>query len=134
MFWFISISTMSLTLNQFLFLVITIVIVVAGTFLITLIMQLRKTAQEGEKTLKELRKLTENLKETDKKVKEKMDDLSETLKAAKKSATGIADIVGFLTTKIISPSSKYWPMLFPILRFGWRQIKKKKRKEEKNGK
>ncbi len=125
---------MSLTLNQFLFLVITVVIVVAGTFLITLIMQLRNTAKEGEKTLKELRELAENLKETDKKVKEKMDDLSETLKAAKKSATGIADIVGFLTTKIIRPSSKYWPMLFPILRFGWRQIKKKKRKEEKNGK
>lgn len=125
---------MSLTLNQFLFLVITIVIVVAGTFLVTLIMQLRKTAQEGEKTLKKLRELAENLKETDKTVKEKMDDLSETLKAAKKSATGIADIVGFLTTKIIRPSSKYWPMLFPILRFGWRQIKKKKRKEEKNGK
>ncbi len=125
---------MSLTLNQFLFLVITIVIVVAGTFLVTLIMQLRKTAQEGEKTLKKLRELAENLKETDKIVKEKMDDLSETLKAAKKSATGIADIVGFLTTKIIRPSSKYWPMLFPILRFGWRQIKKKKRKEEKNGK
>ncbi len=125
---------MSLTLNQFLFLVITVVIVVASTFLITLIMQLRNTAKEGEKTLKELRELAENLKETDKKVKEKMDDLSETLKAAKKSATGIADIVGFLTTKIIRPSSKYWPMLFPILRFGWRQIKKKKRKEEKNGK
>lgn len=125
---------MSLTLNQFLFLVITIIVVIAGTFLVTLIVQLRKTATEGEKTLKELRELAKNLKETDKKVKEKMDDLSGTLEAAKKSAIGISEIVGFMTTKIIRPSSKYWPMMFPILRFGWRQIKKKKRKEEKNGK
>ena len=125
---------MSLTLNQFLFLVITIIIVVAGTFLVTLIAQLRKTAKEAEKTLKELRGLAENLKETDKKVKEKMDDLSVTLAAAKKSAIGISEIVGFITAKIIRPSSKDWPMLFPILRFGWRPIKKKKRKEEKNGK
>jgi uncharacterized membrane protein (DUF106 family) len=124
---------MSLTLNQFLFLVITIAIVVAVTFLVALIAQLRKTAKEGEETLKEIRELAKNFKETDKKINEKMDDLRVTLEATKKSAVGISEIVGFMTTKIIRPSSKYWPMLFPILRFGWRQIKKKKRKEEKNG-
>jgi predicted PurR-regulated permease PerM len=118
---------MSLTLNQFLFLVITIVVVVAVTFLVTLIAQLRKTAKEGEKALKEIRDLAKNFKETDKKIREKMDDLSGTLEAAKKSAVGISEIVG------IQPSSKYWPMLLPLLRFGWRQIRKKKRKEEKNG-
>lgn len=124
---------MSLTLNQFLFLVITIAVLVAVTFLVSLIIQLRSTAKEGEKTLKEIRELARNLTETDKKVNEKMDDLRVTLEAAKKSAVGISEIVGFTTAKIIRPSSKYWPMLFPILRFGWRQIRKKKQKEEKNG-
>jgi predicted PurR-regulated permease PerM len=125
---------MSLTLNQFLFLVITIVVVVAITFLVTLIAQLRKTAKEGEKALKEIGELAKDFKETDKKIREKMDDLSGTLDAAKKSAVGISEIVGYMTAKVIQPSSKYWPMLLPLLRFGWRQIKKKKRKEEKNGK
>jgi len=124
---------MSLTLNQFLFLVITIAVLVAVTFLVSLIIQLRSTAKEGEKTLKEIRELAKNLTETDKKVNEKMDDLRVTLEAAKKSAVGISEIVGFTTAKIIRPSSKYWPMLFPVLRFGWRQIRKKKQKEEKNG-
>ena len=124
---------MSLTLNQFLFLVITIAIVVAVSFLVSMIIQLRKTAKEGEKTLKEIRELARNLTETNKKVNEKMDDFRVTLEAAKKSAVGISEIVGFTTAKIIRPSSKYWPMLFPILRFGWRQLRKKKRKEEKNG-
>ncbi len=124
---------MSLTLNQFLFLAITIAVVVAVTFLVSLIIQLRSTAKEGGKTLKEIRELARNLTETDKKVNEKMDDLRVTLEAAKKSAVGISEIVGFTTAKIIRPSSKYWPLLFPVLRFGWRQIRKKKRKEEKNG-
>ena len=125
---------MSLTLNQFLFLVITIAVVVAITFLVTFIAQLRKTAKEGEKTLKEIRELVKNFKETDKKIREKMDDLSGTLEAAKKSAVGISEIIGYMTAKVIRPSSKYWPLLLPLLRFGWRQIKKKKKKEEKNGK
>ena len=124
---------MSLTLNQFLFLVITIVVVIAVTFLVTLIAQIRKTAKEGEKVLKEIRELAKNFKETDKKIREKMDDLSGTLEAAKKSAVGISEIIGYMTAKVIQPSSKYWPMLMPLLRFGWRQIKKKKKKEEKNG-
>ena len=125
---------MSLTLNQFLFLVLTIAAVVAVTFLVAFIIQLRKTAREGEETLKELKELVRNLKETDKIVKDKMNDLGVTLDAAKKSAVGISEIVGFTTAKIIRPSSKYWPILFPILRYVWRQFKKKKRKEENNGK
>ena len=123
---------MSLTLNQFLFLVITIAAVVFVTFLITLILQLRKTAKEGENTLVEVRELVRNLSETDKKLKEKMDDISLAIEATKKTALGLSEITWFLTSKVVRPSSKYWPLLFPILRFGWRQIKKK-RKEKKNG-
>ncbi len=123
---------MSLTLNQFLFLVITLAVVVFVTFLITLILQLRRTAKEGEDTLVEIRELVRNLRETDKRLKDKMDDISLTIEATKKTALGLSEITWFLTSKILRPSTKYWPLLFPLLRFGWRQIKKK-RKERKNG-
>jgi len=123
---------MSLTLNQFLLLVITVAAVVAATFLITLFVQFRNTAKEGEKTLVELRKLINNLKETEQKVNAKIDDLGDVFKATKKTATSISEITWFLASKVIKPSSKYWPILFPILRFGWRRLKK--RKEDKNGK
>ena len=123
---------MSLTLNQFLFLIITIAVVVFVTFLVAFILQLRRTAKEGEDTLIEIRELVRNLRETDKKLKEKMDDISLTIEATKKTALGLSEITWFLTSKVVRPSSKYWPLLFPIIRFGWRQINKK-RKEKKNG-
>ena len=126
---------MSLTLNQFLFLVITIAIVVAVTFLVTLIIQLRKTAKKGEEALIEIRELAKNLKETERKVNAKIDDLGPMLDATKKTVVGLSELAWFLTAKIIKPSSKYWPLVFPFIRLGWRHIiKKRKRKEGKNGK
>ncbi len=116
---------MSLTLNQFLFLVITICIVVSVAFLVALIVQLRKTAKEGEEALVEIRDLIENLKETDKKVNARIDDLSPVLEATKTTVSRISDIAWLLTAKVFKPSSKYWPYLFPMLRFGWRHMKKK---------
>jgi len=125
---------MPLTLNQFLFLVITICIVVFVTFLVTLIVQLRKTAREGEETLVEIRDLVGNLKEIGQKVNTKIDDLIPVLEATKKTVSRISDVSWFLSMKVIKPSSKYWPILFPLLRLGWRQMKKKRKKEDKNGK
>lgn len=116
---------MSLTLNQFLFLVITICIVVSVAFLVTLIVQLRKTAKEGEEALVEIRDLIENLRETDKKVNTKIDELTPVLEAAKTIVARISDIAWLLTARVFKPSSKYWPYVFPILRFGWRYLKKK---------
>ena len=74
---------MELTLDQFLLLVITIAVVVAVTFLITLFLQLRRTAKEGEKTLGEVRALVKNLNLASQKAIEKIDDVDETLKTAK---------------------------------------------------
>ncbi len=116
---------MSLTLNQFLFLVITIFIVVSVAFLVALIVQLRKTAKEGEEALVEIRDLIENLKETDKKVNARIDDLTPVLEATKTTVSRISDIAWLLTAKVFKPSSKYWPYIFPVLRFGWRHMKKK---------
>ncbi len=123
---------MPLTLNQFLLLVITIAFVVAVTFLITLIAQLRKTARGGEETLNQIRTLVSNLNETSQKVNTKIDDLDDILEVTKKTAVSLSEIAWFVTTKIIKPSSNFWPLLYPFIRLGWRQMKK--RKEKKNGK
>ncbi|NIM90373.1 MAG: hypothetical protein GTO17_05425 [Candidatus Aminicenantes bacterium] len=123
---------MPLTLTQFLLLVITLAVVVGVTFLITLLIQIRRTLKEGEKTLAEITELAKHLQDTNQKVQAKIDDFGEMITASKKTVIGLSEITWFLTTKILKPSSKYWPLLFPLLRFGWRRLKK--RKEDKNGK
>lgn len=121
---------MSLTLNQFLFLVITIAVVVAITYLVMLMIQLKKTAKEGERTLFEINALVKRLQDTSEKLNGKIDDMGEIVKATKQSASGLAEISTFLAMRIIRPSRRYW-YLFPLIRLGWRVIKKKK--EAKNG-
>jgi len=117
---------MELTLDQFLLLVITIAVVVAVTFLITLFLQLRRTAKEGEKTLGEIRSLVTSLTQASQKATERIDDVEEMLKTAKKTASQLSEITWFLSSKIIRPSSKYWPIVLPVFRLGWRQWKKRK--------
>ena len=113
------------------FLVITIAMVVAVTYLVMLIIQLKKTAKEGERTLFEINALAKRLQDTSEKINGKMDDVDEIVKATKKTAIGFAEASTFMVTKIIRPSSRYWPFLFPLMRLGWRVLKKKK--EAKNG-
>ena len=117
---------MELTLDQFLLLVITIAVVIAVTFLITLFLQLRRTAKEGEETLGEIRSLVKSLTQASQKAIEKIDDVEETLQTAKKAAVQLSEITWFLSSKIIKPSSKYWPIVLPVFRLGWRQWKKHK--------
>jgi hypothetical protein len=121
---------MPLTLNQFLWLVITIAVVVAVTFLVNLLRQLRKTAQEAEKTMIEVKMLVAEARETSRIVQLKLEDVGELVQASKKTALNISEIAWFVTTKLLRPRSKYWPFLFPLMRLGWRQAKKFK--EEKN--
>jgi type VI protein secretion system component VasK len=121
---------MPLTLNQFLLLVITIAVVVAVTFLVTFLRQLRKTAHEAEKTLIEITQLVGEARETSRSVQAKIEDIGELVRASKKTAMSISEIAWFVSMKILRPSSKYWPFLFPLIRLGWRQAKKLK--EEKN--
>jgi uncharacterized protein YoxC len=121
---------MPLTLNQFLWLVITIAVVVAVTFLVNLLRQLRRTAQEAEKTLIEVKMLVLEARETSRSVQSKLEDVGELVQASKRTAVSISEIAWFVTTKLLRPRSKYWPFLFPLMRLGWRQAKKFK--EEKN--
>jgi len=122
---------MSLTLNQFLFLVITIAVVVAVTYLVMLLIQLKKTAKEGERTLFEINALVKRLQDTSEKINGKLNDVDEIVSATKKTAIGLAEASTFMVAKIIRPSSRYWPFLFPLMRLGLRVFKKKK--EAKNG-
>jgi len=122
---------MSLTLNQFLFLVITIAVVVAVTYLVMLMIQLKKTAKEGERTLFEINALVKRLQDTSEKINGKLNDVDEIVNATKKTAIGLAEALTFIVIKIIRPSSRYWPFLFPLMRLGLRVLKKKK--EAKNG-
>jgi len=125
---------MPLTLNQFLFLVITLAIVVIATYLVIFLVQLRKTVKEGQDTLAEAKKLMRSVNETSQKVNSKIDDITPLVEASKRIAVSKSEIAWFLVAKILKPSSKYWPLVFPILLSGWRQIKKqKKRKDDKNG-
>ncbi len=121
---------MPLTLNQFLLLVITIAVVVAVTFLVNLLRQFRKTAHEAEKTLIEVKMLVGETRETSRILQSRIEDVGELVQASKKTAVSISEIAWFATIKILRPSSKYWPFLFPLMRLGWRQAKKFK--EEKN--
>lgn len=122
---------MPLTLSQFLFLVLTLAIVVFVTVFIILSLQLRRTAKEAEETLTEARALVNELKEVTQKASARIDDFGGILESAKKTTGSVSELAWFLSTKVVKPSSKYWPFLIPLLRMGWRQWKKKK--EEKHG-
>jgi methyl-accepting chemotaxis protein len=122
---------MSLTLSQFLFLVLTIAAVVAVTFLVLFLSQLKKTAQEGEKTLREMRTLAVNLNTISQSVNEKLDGLGDVVDATRKAAVNLSDASQFFSRRVMRPASRYWPLIVPALRLVWRQMRKKK--EEKNG-
>lgn len=120
-----------LTLNQVLGIILTVAAVVAVTFLALFLNQLRRTAREGEKTLAKAQEMMDGLKEIEAKVNASLDNVGEVLAMSKKAVTGLSEITFYLTSKVIRPSAKYWPFLFPLLRFGLQQMKK--RKEKKDG-
>jgi len=122
---------MTLTLNQALGIILTVAAVVAVTFLALFLNQLRRTAREGEKTLAKAQEMMEGFKEIEAKINASLDNVGEVLATSKKAVAGLSEIMFFLTSKVIRPSAKFWPFLFPLLRFGLQQMKK--RKENKDG-
>ena len=123
---------MALTLNQVLFLILTIAAVVVAVFLVRFLIQLRRTAGEGEKTLAEMRRLAENLNELDLVVKAKVEDVGRLVEASKKTAANLSQASMFLTTRLLKPAASYWPLVYPLLRVLWKTARKK-RKEKKDG-
>lgn len=119
---------MQITLSQALWLVLTVAAVVALAFLARLFLQLSRTAREAQKTMAEATALLRNLQETERKVNLAVEDLAGTIQATRKMTESASEIALFVTTKVIRPSSKWWPFLFPLLRMGWQQFKKRKEK------
>ena len=119
---------MSLTLNEFLLLVITIAVVGIAVFLIMLFIQIKKTAKAGEETLEEITDLVKELKTVSQEIQPAIKDAGEMIDSARKTAGNLKKITDVITIKIIRPYSRYWPVLFPLLKIGWKQIKKRKKK------
>jgi hypothetical protein len=122
---------MPLTLNQFLFLVLTFTAIVVAVFLVRFLAQLRRVTEEGEKTIVEVRKLIENLNGLEVMVKDRLVNFGEFMEASKKTAVNLSEASFFLTTRVLRPSSKFWPVMLPLASFFWKQFRK--RKEKKNG-
>jgi len=122
---------MTLTLNQVLAIILTVAGVVAVTFLVLFLNQLRRTAKEGEKALVKVQQTMDGLQVIEAKLNANLDNVGQVLAMSKKAVSGISEVTFFLTSKVIRPSSKYWPFLFPLLRLGLQALKK--RKEKKDG-
>jgi uncharacterized protein YoxC len=119
---------MQLSLNQVLFIILTIAAVVAVIFLVRALIQLRRTAREGERTLAKAQELMDGFKEIEAKINVSLDDVGQVLQTSKKAAAGVSEIAALVTTKVIRPSAKFWLFLFPLFRIGWQQLKKRKEK------
>jgi hypothetical protein len=119
---------MYLTLNQILFLVLTIAAVVVVVFLVLLLIQLRKTAREGERTLAEIGELAGRLKDLERTLNARIDEVGDLLASTKKIAAGLAQAGLFLTTRVAHPAARFLPIVFPLLLMGLRGLKKKKEK------
>jgi hypothetical protein len=120
---------MILTLNQILFLVLTIAAVVTVVFLVLFLVQLRKTAREAEKTLVELREVAEGLKVIEAKVNARIDDAAEVIASTKTALAGLSRASLFLTSKVSQPVSRFWPLILPVAQMLWRQLKKRKKEK-----
>jgi hypothetical protein len=121
---------MTITLNQVLGIILTVAAVVAVIFLVLFLNQLRKTAREGEKTLAKAQEAMDGLKEIEIKLNASLDNVGEVLATSKRAVTGLSGITYFLTSRVIRPTARFWPFLFPLLGFALQQMKKKKEKKD----
>jgi hypothetical protein len=88
-------------------------------------------AVEGEKTMVEARRLAENLNELERVVKAKVEDVGKLVEASKSTALNLSEASVFLTTRLLRPTARYWPLVYPLMMLFWKKIRK--RKEKKNG-
>jgi len=121
---------MLLTFNQVLYLLLTVAAVVVAVVLAMFLLQLRRTAREAEKSFQEMQIVLNKFEKIEDKLEQRLEEAGEIVSSAKKAVSGLGQLSLFLTTNVIRPSSKFWPVLFPLLRFGWQLMKK--RKEKKN--
>jgi uncharacterized protein YoxC len=121
---------MTLTLNQALGIVLTVAAVVAVIYLVMFLNQLRKTAREGEKTLVKAQETMDGLNEIEAKINASLDNVGEVLATSKRAVAGLTGVTHFLTSSVIRPSARFWPLLVPLLSFGLQKMKKKRRNKD----
>ncbi len=121
---------MTLTLNQVLGIVLTVAAVVAVTFLVMFLNQLRRTAREGEKTLVKAQETMDGLQVIEAKINASLDNVGEVLATSKRAVAGLTGVTHFLASSVIRPSVRFWPLLFPLLSFGLQKMKKKRRNKD----
>lgn len=121
---------MLLTFNQVLYLLLTVAALVLAVVLAVFLLQLRRTAREAEKSFQELQLVLQRFEKIEDKLERRLDEAGEIISSTKKAVSGLGELSIFLTTNVVRPASRFWPVLFPLLRFGWQLMKK--RKEKKN--
>lgn len=119
---------MVLTLEQVLFVVLTVSAVAAVTFLCISLIQIKKTAREAERTFVEIRALAADLKRLEQNAGRQLDELGSTLRSARRAANVISGTAHHITSSAFGPAIRYWPLIFPLLRGSWRLWKKRKEK------
>ena len=117
-----------MTLTHILLIVLTVAGVVSVVFLVRLLIQLRMTAGEAEKTLAEVRVLVQNLNELDLEVKARVEELGDTLRVSRKAAIGLSKATMQVTSKLLPGPAKFLPLILPLTSFVLRQMKKRKEK------
>lgn len=123
---------MTLTLNQVLWIVLTVAGVVVLAFLAMFLNQARKTAREAETTLVKARGAIDELQVIEAKINANLDGIGQVVAVSKKAFSGLSEATSFLSSRVIKPSARYWPLLaLPLLRVGLTMLKK--RKEKKDG-
>jgi hypothetical protein len=123
---------MMLTLNQALWIILTVAAVVVMAFLAMFLNQARKAAREAEATLVKARGAIDELQVIEAKINANLDNVGQVLAVSKKAVTGLTEATSFLSSRVIKPSMKFWPLLaLPLLRVGLTMMKR--RKEKKDG-
>lgn len=116
-----------MTLNQVLWIILTVSAVVAVVFLVLFLIQLRKTAREGEKTLIKAQEAIYELKLIEAKLNVGLDSVGDVLAISKRAVAGISGVTNFLDSNVIRPSARFWPIILPLISLGLRKMKKKRR-------
>lgn len=121
---------MLLTFNQVLYLILTVAAAVLVTYLVLFLIQLKRTFSEAEKAIQDLQSNLKKLEKIEDKLDRHLDEAGTIINSTKKTISGLSELSMFMTSRVIRPASRYWPILFPMLRFSWQLMKK--RKEKKN--
>jgi hypothetical protein len=113
-------------LPTILLLVLVSAAVVAVVFLVRLLIQLRATAGEAQKTLAEVRVLAQNLNELDLEIKTRVEEMGDAVGVFRKAAGDVSKAALLAAWRFLPAPAKYLSLILPAARYIARQIKKGK--------